>query len=231
MTGIGFRTTGVVITAGLLLACSGSERDPVTVHVFSNRPDHPDVAATLESLDAAGYAHRVEYLDIPGGLELGETAVVYPETAAAHNRAQCVARAVSAAWDQDPVIRRRGYGNHAFTPGNLGLYLFLPGPDTGESLPGVRERLAASCGDWTVELAFLDNRRFRMDLDRWVEAGMRFEPHAWHAGRWRSEGGDYLLASDGGPAWRLRRDPDAGSPVWRADGPPEIAGCGLRRPL
>jgi len=219
-----------LVLASLLAACASRPADVVTVHIFSNQPDHAEVLALGERLEAAGYRHRVTYAQTPGGLEVAETVIVYGDSAGAFNRAQELARMLSSPGGSIRM-ERKGYGNHHFTAGNLGLYLYLPG---GDPMPQLRvhAHLAGTCGQQPVELFLLIDRSYRLEAQRWrddytlVDAGNT-------QGDWAPKGSGYTLTSPSRGRWSLEPplDADPALQVYFVRDHPDFEDCRLAEPL
>jgi hypothetical protein len=225
----GLVTLGLV---ALLAACATRPADDVVVHIFSNQPGHADVRAISDRLEAAGYRHRIAYAETPGGLEVAETAIVHGNSAGAFNRAQALADLLAQP-GESIRIEREGYGNHHFTAGNLGLYIYMPeaGPDPELELD-VRAHLAGHCSDLAVELFLRVDRSYRLTSQRW-EGEYTLVDAGDESGDWAPSGSGYGLKTDDGTQWSLEPplDADPALRVFHARGHPVIDGCRLAEPL
>ncbi|WP_376694788.1 putative periplasmic lipoprotein [Wenzhouxiangella sp. EGI_FJ10305] len=216
--------------AVFLAACATRPADVVTVHIFSNQPDHPEVIALGEQLEAAGYRHRITYAETPGGLEVAETVIVHGDSTSAFNRAQEL-EALFAAPGDSIRIEREGYGNHHFTAGNLGIYIHLPDSDRKPQLK-VRAHLAGTCEGRPLELFLRVDRSYRLERQRWeddytlVDAGNE-------RGDWAPSGAGYAMTTSGDAEWSLEPplDTDPAVNVYFVSGHPDFGGCRLAEPL
>jgi len=217
-------------SVALLAACATRPADDVVVHIFSNQPDHADVRALGDLLDAAGYRHRVAYAETPGGLEVAETVIVHGDSADAFNHAQALADLLAQP-GESIRIEREGYGNHHFTAGNLGLYVYLPGGASEPELD-VRAHLAGDCSDLAVELFLRVDRSYRLTLQRW-EGEYTLVDAGGESGDWVPSGSGYDLRRVDGTEWTLEPplDADPALRVFHARGHPVIDGCRLAEPL
>lgn len=215
----------------LLLGGCASRPDPVTVHVFSNQPGHPVMERIALALDEAGFSHRISYRETPGGLEVAESVLVHPDDAAGYNHAQRVAAVVLDELGVEPEIKTRGYANHSFTGGNLGLYVFRPGAAgaPGEQVAG---RYAGSCGEHSVELILFDSGRFRFELARWREDRLEHESLPAREGTWSEAEQGLILETVNGRRWTGRWQPGYGNGrLLVLDAPAEARDCRLQQPL
>ncbi|WP_376691916.1 hypothetical protein [Wenzhouxiangella sp. EGI_FJ10409] len=213
-----------------LAACATRPADVVTVHIFSNQPDHPEVRAAGERLEAAGYRHRINYAETPGGLEVAETVIVHGDSARAFNRAQALEEMLAAP-GESIRIEREGYGNHSFTAGNLGLYLHRPEPDQAPKLK-VRAHLAGSCKGQPVELFLRVDHSYRLERQRW-EDGYTLVDAGSRQGDWTASGSGYELTGPEGDEWFLEPplDSDPAVNVFFVRRHPDLEGCRLAEPL
>lgn len=226
---IGRRLVAALLVAGLA-ACASRPTDVVTVHIFSNKPDHPQIRALGEQLETAGYRHRITYAETPGGLEVAETLIVHGDSASAFNRAQALAALLSAP-GESIRIQREGHGNHHFTAHNLGLYVYLPEP---ERVPRTRVRahLAGTCDGRPVELFLLADRRYRLERQRW-EDDYALVDDGSEQGEWAPNGSGYRLTAAEGSTWSLEPplDADPAVQVYFIRHHPDFDDCRLAEPL
>lgn len=216
--------------AVIVAACATRPADIITVHIFSNQPDHPEVRALGEQLEAAGYRHRITYAETPGGLEVAETVIVHGDSASAFNRAQEL-EALLAAPGESIRIEREDYGNHHFTAGNLGIYIHLPAPEHKPKLK-VHAHLAGTCNARLLELFLRVDRSYRLERQQWeddytpVDAGSKY-------GDWVPSGAGYGMTTAGGADWSLEPplDTDPAVNVYFVRGHPDFDGCRLAEPL
>lgn len=213
-----------------LAACATPPVDELTVHIFSNQPDHPEVLATGEQLEAAGYRQRINYSETPGGLEVAETVIVHGESAGGYNRALAL-ETLLAEPGESIRIERGGYGNHHFTAGNLGLYIHLPEPER-EPEPDVQVHLAGTCNRQAVELFLRVDHSYRLPRQRW-EDDYRLVDAGSEQGEWVAGGAGYELTSTGDDSWSLEPplDADPAVNVYFVRGHPDFDSCRLAVPL
>lgn len=223
------RPAAAVLVA-LLAACATRPVDVITVHVFANQPDHPEITAIAEQLKAAGYRHRIRYSETPGGLEIGETLVVHGDSAAAYNRALDLAEFLSTPV-HSPRVKREAHGNHQFSARNLGLYIYLPGAERAPELK-VRAHLAGSCGERPVDLFLRVDHSYRLERQAW-ERDYTLVGAGHEGGDWRASGSGYRLRTDSGAEWWLEPplDTDPADQVYFIRHHPEFDGCRLAEPL
>lgn len=213
-----------------LAACATRTDDVVTVHIFSNQPDHPRVASIVEDLAAAGYRHRITYAKTPGGLEVAETLIVHGDNAGAFNRAQALEDLLAEPGQSIP-IQRGGYGNHHFTPGNLGLYIHLPGDEPAPRLK-VRAHLAGTCSEMPIELFLFVDHSYRLDRQRWKDEYTLVDAGA-ESGDWTASGSGYRMTSSKGREWLLEPplEADPATQVFFIRRHARFEGCRLAEPL
>ncbi len=224
------RQLAALILVATLAACATRPADVVTVHIFSNDPDHPEILAVGERLEAAGYRHRINYAETPGGLEVAETVIVHGDSAGAFNRAQALEELLAHP-GESIRIEREGYGNHHFTPGNLGLYLHRPEPDQAPKLK-VHAHLAGTCEGTPVELFLRVDHSYRLERQRWEDDYTLVDAGSRH-GDWAARGSGYELTGPEGDAWFLEPplDADPAVKVFFVRRHPELDGCRLAEPL
>lgn len=225
-----WRQLVALVPVAFLAACATRPVDVVTVHIFSNQPDHPRVAAIVEQLASAGYRHRITYAETPGGLEVDETVIVHGDNAGAFNRAQALESLLSEP-GESIAIRRGGYGNHHFTPGNLGVYIHLPGDEPTPQLK-VRAHLAGTCRSQPVELFLFVDHSYRLDKQRWRDEYTLVDAGA-ESGDWAASGSGYRLTSTQGREWLLEPplEADPATQVFFIRGHAHFEGCRLAEPL
>lgn len=223
------RPVALVLVA-FLAACAARPDDVVTVHIFSNQPDHAEILAIGDQLEAAGYDHRITYAETPGGLEVAETVIVHGDSAGAFNRAQELAAMLSKPGDSIR-IEREGYGNHHFTAGNLGIYVYLPQPEQEPALK-VRAHFAGNCSGRPVELFLLADRSYRLERQRWEDDYTLVDAGEEH-GEWAPRGSGYRLATPKEFVWFLEPplDADPAVQVYFVRQHPDFDGCRLAEPL
>lgn len=214
----------------VLAACATRPNDSVTVHIFSNQPDHAEILAIGDQLEAAGYEHRITYAETPGGLEVAETVIVHGDSAGAFNRAQELAALLSEPGDSIR-IEREGYANHHFTAGNLGIYVHLPVPGR-EPVLKVRAHFAGDCSGRPIELFLLIDRSYRLERQRWEDDYTLVDAGSEH-GDWAPRGSGYTLTSSQGMRWSLEPplDADPALQVYFVRNHPQFDGCRLAEPL
>lgn len=223
------RLVALALVVGLA-ACATRPPDAVTVHIFSNQPNHAEVLAIGEQLEAAGYPHRINYAETPSGLDLAETVIVHGESANAFNRAEELAALLSPPGGSIR-IEGEGDGNHRFNDGDLGVYLYLPGPEREPQLK-VRAHFAGTCGNQPIELFLLIDRSYRLDMPQW-EDDYALVDSGKARGEWVARGSGYVLTTPGGASWSLEPplDSDPALRVYFVRGHPEFDGCRLSEPL
>jgi hypothetical protein len=224
------RAPVVVCLAAVLAACATRPADDLTVHIFSNEPAHPRVQAVTDALDAAGYAHRITYAKTPGDLDVTETVIVHGDSAQAYNHARALAELLE---DESgrPRIERAEYGNHYFSPGNLGLYLYRPGAPR-EPERAVHAHLAGDCGGRPVELFLYVDRSYRLTHQAW-EGDYTLVEGGQEDGTWQPEGAGYRLDGPDEDHWTLEPplDGDPALTVYFIAGHAPFDGCRLAAPL
>lgn len=221
-----------VSVAAALCACAGRQVEPVTVHVFSNQPEHGMVAEISADLDAGGFGHRINYRETPGGLEVGETVLVHPDDATGFNHGQQVAAIVTRHLGREPAIKSTAHGNHNFTRGNLGLYIYLPGAGTVDDGEEVAEIYAGSCGEHSLTLTLMASGGFSLVLERWDAEELRHQPVATRQGEWSDHDDGLRLETIDGEIWTGRLQPGyRDRPLLILDGPAEARQCRLQQPL
>lgn len=222
---------GIVLVLALFAAaCATRPADDITVHVFSNQPDDPSVAAVADQLEAAGYSHRITYAETPGGLEVAETVIVHGDSAGAFNRAQDLAELIAPP-DRSIPIERERYGNHYFTAGNLAVYIFLPGEEPVVE-PAVHAHFAGDCEARPIELFLLVDRSYRLERQRW-EDDYTLVDTGGEDGDWRPDGSGYRLTTANGRDWFLEPplDADPAVQVYFIQQHPDFDGCRVAAPL
>lgn len=219
-----------LVLVAALAACATRPSDEVVVHIFSNQPDHAEVRAVGDRLEAAGYRHRIAYAETPGGLEVAETVIVHGDDAGAFNRAQALADLLAAP-GESIRIEREGYGNHHFTAGNLGLYVYLPVAGREPELD-IRAHFAGDCSGLAVELFLRVDRSYRLTKQRW-EGAYTLVDAGKESGDWSPSGSGYGLTSVDGTQWSLEPplDADPALQVFFVRGHPMLDGCRLAEPL
>lgn len=225
------RAAAIALAALALVACASIGDEAVTVHIFSNQPESEQIARIGDKLDESGYRHRINYAETPGGLDVAESVIAHGDDAGAFNRAQELARLVADVTGETPRIAREDYGNHHFTAGNLGLYVYRHEPDKGPRLK-VRAHLAGTCRERPVELFLRIDHSYRLEHRAWrddytlVDAGNE-------QGQWQASGSGYQLHTAAGHDWFLEPplDGDPAAQVFFVREHPEFDGCRLAEPL
>jgi hypothetical protein len=217
----------------ILAACSGRVGEPVpTVHIFSNQPDHPGIEALVDALDQAGFEQRISYRETPGGLEVGETVLVHPAGVRGFNQGQQLVGLVSESLGQRPETKTPGHGNHVFTAGNLGLYIYFEGRPENSVIVRLHKQFAGSCGPFGATLSLFDDFHFDLEIERWDGSRLVFDAYRRHQGSWQGDGSTLALDSVDGQSWSGPiEERFSNQPVLTLDGPDELAGCRLMRPL
>ena len=225
----------VLIVASLASACAGRAADRVTVHVFSNQPDHPQLLLLVDALEQAGHQHSIRYQETPGGLVVGETVMATGAGFAAHKQGLAIAGLVQDQLGSQPRLAAQSYGNHRFTAGNIGLYVHLAGEggNARTSDSKLQDIFAGTCRGRALDLMLFDDGRFQLELNRWRDGGYELEHEATWSGRWgRIEGQDTSLEFVGEQGrWRARMVRHADQPWLELHDLEALAGCSLIRPL
>jgi hypothetical protein len=215
----------------LVTGCGGRVEPGVTVHVFTNQPGAAVVAAIAEDLYAAGFERRIVYDEVPGGLEIGETVLVHGDVGRALFVGREVASVVSERLGESPVIRQRNLGNHHYTAGNLGLYLYLSEAEPTSPARLVDQFATVACRDRMIELKLFASGEFKLTADRWIDDGVELEPVANWSGQWQQRDRDLVLQIDDDKWIAPVEFGPGGQDQFRLPGPASLQDCLLRRPL
>jgi hypothetical protein len=227
------RAPAACLLALLAAACATRTEQTVTVHVFSNAPGAERVDRVTRLLEAAGYPHHIRYAKTPGGLNVEESVVVHGDGAAAFNRAQALARLLEREAGITPRIAREAYGNHHFTRGHLGLYLYLPGQAGTEPELEVSAMFVGTCAERALDLRLFVGGLYTLQLQRW-RGEFELVSEGVEHGRWTPRGAGYDLVSEAGADWTLEPQIGRADPIQRVvfvRQHPQLDGCRLAEPL